>query len=148
MLMRGHYPCIPGWHHDDIPRDTANGQPNYDSPRYFAKHLMCVVDAEDAPTHALPQFMRGPVEVPWPLDQSAVVYAVWDQHISKTVSVKTPTNSREVNQFDAHTFHRGMPARSSGWRFFIRATWGTDEAHANKIRRNANVYVPWSTAGW
>ena len=32
MLMKNWYPCIPGYHHDDVPRSTSTGQPNYLSP--------------------------------------------------------------------------------------------------------------------
>lgn len=31
MLMPGWFPCIPGYHHDDVPRNNTNGQPNYDN---------------------------------------------------------------------------------------------------------------------
>lgn len=29
MLMPGFWPCIPGWHHDDVPREREDGQPDY-----------------------------------------------------------------------------------------------------------------------
>ncbi len=149
MLMRGMYPCIPGWHHDDVPRDTPSGQPNYDKPAYAAKHLMCVVDADDAPTGALPEFLSGKVEVPYPLADDAVVYAVWDAHINHTSPLRPrAVNSGEIVHFDSSAFHRGTAAKSTGWRWFIRASWGTLVKPENKIRRNANVYMAWSTAGW
>lgn len=149
MLMRGHYPCIPGWHHDDVPRGGANNQPQYDAPPYASQHLCAVIDAYDQPTGALPEFAHGPIDVPWPLPEDVTVYAAWDAHINAAYpEAGAPVRSREVWRFDCNTFHRGMPARSTGWRFFIRATWGTNDKPVNKIRRNANVYVPWSTAGW
>lgn len=148
MLLRGHYPCIPGWHHDDVPRNTPNGQPNYDDPPYRARHLMVVLDAIDAPTGAMPQFLESVVDVPWPLDEQAVIYAAWDAHINALDLLTHTVSSGAVWGFDCGHFHRGMPAKRHGWRFFIRATWDTQVQAEDKIRRNANVYVPWSTAGW
>lgn len=147
-LMRGMYPCIPGWHHDDVPRGEF-GQPNYDDPRYRSHHLMMVVDADDAPTGSLPQFLCDHVDVDWPLPFDAVVYRAWDAQIGSLPSVKTETiRSGQAVAFDDHAFHRGMPAKSHGWRFFIRASWSTGRAFQNKIRHNANVYLPAVTAGW
>lgn len=155
MLMRGWWPCIPGWHHDDVPRDTPNGQPNYDRPAYRARHLMCVIDAVDAPTGALPQFIAGAVDVPWPLSSNVVVYGAWDSHINAlagTTQAKLmqidQVESRNVVTFDCDAFHRGMPARNTGWRWFIRATWDTHVQPEDKVRRNANVYLAAPAAGW
>lgn len=150
MLMRGWYPCIPGWHHDDVPRSGANNQPEYDENvrAYRSKHIMMALDASDKPTLAMPQLLRGKVAVPWPLDDQAVTYAVWDAHINHTECGALTAGSGQIIRFDCDTFHRGMPAQQSGWRFFIRATWSTQQKAENKIRRNANVYVPWSTSGW
>jgi len=40
MLMPGWYPCIPGFHHDDVPRSTSTGQPNYVDPEYRSEHCL------------------------------------------------------------------------------------------------------------
>lgn len=60
MLMKGWYPCIPGWHHDDVPRTTSTGQPNYKTPEYFAKHILGLVNGDICPT----QFALGECEMP------------------------------------------------------------------------------------
>lgn len=148
MLMRGHYPCIPGWHHDDVPRDTHNKQPNYDNPAYLSNHAMAVVDASDAPTGSLTEFVAGRVSVPWPLDEGATVYAVWDAHLGAMRPSIKAVASGEIAHFSSADFHRGVAASAAGWRFFIRLTYNTGIKPDNKIRKNANVYVPWSTAGW
>lgn len=49
MLMKGWFPCIPGYHHDDVPRG-ANGQPYYNNPSYLAKHCMALQNGKIAPT--------------------------------------------------------------------------------------------------
>lgn len=149
MLMRGHYPCIPGWHHDDVPRIGPRGQPGYGWPSYRSRHLAAVIDASDQPTGSLPEFAHVSVEVPWPLDEDVTVYAAWDAHIAAAYpKCGVPVSSRQVLAFDCDSFHRGMPARTTGWRFFIRASWSSAVRPENKVRKNANVYVPWSTAGW
>lgn len=149
MLMRGWFPCVPGWHHDDVPRDTPSGQPNYDRPRYHAKHAAMVLDAGAG---SLTEFLSGVVDVPWPVPESANVYGAWDAYLN---TLTFPANLRRetvepgrIVLFDAHTFHRGMPATGAGWRYFIRATWGVDYGPQNKLRRNANVYLPAVSAGW
>src|SRR5690348_15718886 len=43
MLMPTWYPCIPGWHHDDVPRSREDGQPNYKNPEYHSEHIAAVV---------------------------------------------------------------------------------------------------------
>lgn len=43
MLMPGWFPCIPGWHHDDVPRERSDGQPNYHNPSYRSEHVMALV---------------------------------------------------------------------------------------------------------
>ncbi len=40
MLMPVWFPCIPGWHHDDVPRSRPDGQPNYESPEHHTRHVM------------------------------------------------------------------------------------------------------------
>lgn len=49
MLMPGWYPCIPGWHHDDIIRSPITGQPDYDSD-YKAEHIITLVNSHLAST--------------------------------------------------------------------------------------------------
>lgn len=52
MLMPGFWPCIPGYHLDDIPRELPNGQPNHKNPSYLAEHVMCLVNG-DVAIHAI-----------------------------------------------------------------------------------------------
>lgn len=150
MLMRGTYPCVGGWHHDDVPRNTANGQPNHDPATrpYRSQHLMCVIDAIDQPSGSLPEFALGPVSVPWPLPDDAIVYAAWDAHMNASGVQSMRVSSRQVWRFDCDAFHRGMPATSFGWRIFLRASWSTHVKPENKVRRNANVYVPAGGMSW
>jgi len=150
MLMRGWFPCIPGWHHDDVRRTGPNGQPDYENQGYHSRHLMCVVDALDQPTEALTEFMIGNIDVPWPVPDGTNVYSTWDAYLN-TMSAKPriiQVKSGQIVDFDAHAFHRGVPAKYTGWRFFIRLTTDTGIKPENKIRKNANVYLPAVSNGW
>src|SRR5262249_36308588 len=39
LLMPGWFPCIPGWHLDDVPRTRSDGQPEHRNPAYWAEHV-------------------------------------------------------------------------------------------------------------
>src|SRR5215470_8347004 len=58
MLMPGWFPCIPGWHLDDVPRTRADGQPNHESLAYKSEHVCTVVG--DA---SLTQFVEGDISL-------------------------------------------------------------------------------------
>jgi hypothetical protein len=144
MLMPGWYPCIPGYHHDDVARD-ATGQPNYDKQPYIAKHLLGLVNGEIAPT----KFAVGKHS----LDkvQGDTVYKVWHnvvtQQVKDGILKEISAESGKVYAFDWQTMHRGQKATGSGWRWFIRLT---ERRHTftNEIRNQVNVYLDNPVAGW
>jgi hypothetical protein len=143
MLMPNWFPCIPGWHHDDVPRSTPNGQPNYENPEYLSEHLMVVIGKS-----AMPQFLKTSILLPEIKDD--IVYKVWNDLIKKyTVEEDYYTcKSGEVIQFNWNDFHRGMPSTESCWRTFIRATKNTHRKFSNEIRTQVQVYMPAIEDGW
>jgi hypothetical protein len=153
MLMRGWYPAIPGWHHDDIDR-AENGQPDYDrAPRNDGRLMYTVVvDASDQPTGCMTEFLaRGErVSVPWPVPEDRPVYSYWDAHIEN--ECRAPRANLEdgvITVFDQGDFHRAMPAKATGWRWFARLTINPGPRGAPaKIRRQAQVYLPVTNKGW
>lgn len=51
MLMPGWYPCIPGWHHDDVQRTRKDKQPDYFAENPIrAQHIMMLVGADVSAT--------------------------------------------------------------------------------------------------
>lgn len=146
MLMKGWYPCIPGWHHDDMPRNTADGQPNYKNPDYRAKHCLALVNSDIAPT----QFLIGEIQVPEP-EEGRVVYEQWNFHLmyentnggGKRVEAKD-----RLYYFDCDTFHRGTAAVKNGWRWFGRVSIDTHRKPTNEIRRQVQIYMSAVNAGW
>ncbi len=149
MLMEGWYPCIPGWHHDDVPRTRIDKQPNYETPEYYAEHAMLLLNADLAPT----EFITGVFNLPEvPIGET--VYEKWHKEVDKAYAenplkyVKEYAPNDRIVVFNSSTFHQGTTAVNSGWRFFIRATKKSKATIKNKIRKNANVYLPAPFAGW
>jgi hypothetical protein len=153
MLMKGWYPCIPGWHHDDVPRSTPTGQPNYTNPEYHAEHLMGLVNAHLAPT----EFALGKFFMTEP-DIEKTIYKVWhdevEAHLASRYSGWThefiEAQSGKYIQFDAHTFHTGSKAVANGWRWFIRLSRNTNRTKfiTNERRHQVQVYMDDPTQGW
>jgi len=165
MLMPGWYPCIPGWHHDDVPRYGRFGQPNYENPDYYSEHLLMVVNAEVAPTEFL---VGNAIEVPQ-VEDDQTVYEVWSKHLNERLKYDTEWDAylhkvedSIIYRFDWQTFHRGTAAVKNGWRFFIRASrfWKDSEmtiaddsrfqrrTGKNEIRRQVQVYMEDIEKGW
>jgi hypothetical protein len=147
MLMPGWYPCIPGWHHDDVARTRADGQPNYAEQPYYSRHVLFVLNSEIAPT----EFAVGAHDLPdVPLGQK--VYQTWhplvEQQLQSGVLRRVSVQDSEMVGFNWQTMHRGVAAVSGGWRYFFRASVRMPR-HRNEIRRQVQVYVPGNiNEGW
>lgn len=149
MLMPGWYPCIPGMHHDDIPRNRIDGQPDYESPKLDTMHLMGLVNASIAPT----QFALGEIELEIP-PIGNLVYRDWHPKVMSAIEVGALSSeyakSGIMYEFDNHTFHQGTASVKSGWRWFIRLSKNTDRAKncKNEIRKQTQVYMENPMEGW
>jgi hypothetical protein len=147
MLMPGWYPCIPGWHHDDVPRSTPNGQPNYRTPEYRSVHLMGLVHGDICPT----EFAVGNMSLPL---VETDIYATWHPFVEKYIEQGQVSRYKAPSgmyiEFDADAMHRGTSAVLSGWRWFIRLSRFTDRIHriTNEQRQQVQVYLPAVNAGW
>lgn len=143
MLMAGMWPCIPGWHHDDVDRPTPDAQPDYDnrktSPMHWMMHL--------GDTYADPEFVTEPVSVPR-LPGRVKVYKAWDRYIDALDPAREAVRSGQVVRFSWEAFHRGMPATQNGWRFWIRASLGSSRTVTNEVRKQVQVYLSDPSEGW
>lgn len=151
MLMKGWWPCIPGWHLDDVPRTRTDGQPDHSSPAYKAEHLMCLV-GDCCPT----VFLDGRIS----LEDVAVgestepIYGKWHREIEVALTSGCADASVveaeecKLIRFGWGDFHRGQQAKKDGWRFFIRATRSTQRRPTNEVRRQVQVYLQAPTIGW
>lgn len=156
MLMPGWLPCIPGWHHDDVPRTRQDGQPNYGPGQLRSEHIMVLVNGDICPT----EFALGEAWFQEP-ELGETIYGVWDKHVQLLCDnrvlkrVSAPSNC--LIQFDDRTWHQGVPAVANGWRFFIRISrYYTADGQivekpgrrANEVRKQVQVYLPVPKAGW
>lgn len=147
MLMPGWYPCIPGWHHDDVPRSRADGQPNYETPEYRSVHAMALVNGGICPT----QFAIGECDLP-AVPLGGVIYKQWHPLVERACRLGTldrlDAPSNQIVWFDWKSFHQGVPANRGGWRWFGRASFETDRKPTNEIRRQVQVYLEFPMEGW
>lgn len=148
MLMKDWYPCIPGWHHDDVPR-TNNGQPNYDNQHYLSEHILGIVNSDICPT----KFALGEVYMP-PVYNNEIIYEKWNNVVESELNegnlISENILDRTLTYFDCNTFHTGQKAISNGWRWFGRVSKNTDRVKniTNEIRVNAQVYLEFPNKGW
>lgn len=153
MLMKNWYPCIPGWHHDDVPRSTPTGQPNYINPEYSSEHLCGLVNAEICPT----EFLVGSIDVSEP-DITKRQYNVWNDELETKLLFSGMGSAPQVYkaesgkyiEFDCNAFHTGVKAVAGGWRWFIRLSRNTERQNhiTNELRRQVQVYLEEPMAGW
>lgn len=159
MLMPGWYPCIPGWHHDDVPRTREDGQPNYHDLKR-SLHYILLLNASVAPTEfALSEVFGDPIKLYIP-EKGRVIYSEWDRTVDELIKInKLKVRKLEDKRWvmmDDRTFHRGVPAVKNGWRYFIRLSAYFEDGkqiergnpRTNEIRRNAQVYMSALNAGW
>lgn len=146
MLMPGWFPCIPGFHCDDVPRERSDGQPNHVNPSYQSKHCLMICGDASRTEFALGEFE---LEEP-PLGEK--IYKVWHPQVEQKVrNGELQSFSAEPNMliyFDYDSWHQGTPATKNGWRFFIRATINTTRKPTNEIRRQTQVYLSNPMEGW
>lgn len=146
MLMPGFWPCIPGWHHDDVPREREDGQPNYINPSYRAEHCMAIVG--DA---SITEFAVGAVFLP-DVPIGSVYYRDWNPLVNEAIEAgELFTMHAPVGRliyFDWQAFHQGVQASKFGWRWFIRASRNTGRKPANEIRQQVQVYLSEPMQGW
>ena len=166
MLMPGWYPCIPGWHHDDVPRTRADGQPNYeDLGGNRSEHIVVLINGDICPT----EFALGEQEFNIP-PIGEVVYEKWHHEMERRLNPSGPEYlipetglnrwtcpSNRLVKFNDRTWHRGTKARSGGWRYFFRASRYFNAAgesiprgnpRTNETRRQVQVYLDDPNKGW
>lgn len=147
MLMPGFWPCIPGWHHDDVPRERLDGQPEYFNPSYRSEHCMALFNGGICPT----QFALGKASLP-DVRFGEVYYKQWHPMVQQLVAEKqlelVEAPSEQLIYFNDRTWHQGVQAKEAGWRFFIRASRNTGRKATNERRHQVQVYMDNPNIGW
>lgn len=149
MLMPGWFPCIPGFHHDDVPRERSDGQPEYDNPSYRSQHVMAMAGDNVCPT----EFALGTAEFTHiPLGE--ILYKEWhplvEAHIRFERLKRWNAPMHQLVAFDDRAWHQGVQATGNGWRWFGRASTNTARTQnvTNEIRRQVQVYMENPMEGW
>lgn len=147
MLMKGWFPCIPGYHHDDVPRERSDGQPEYFNPSYRSEHAMVLFNGDICPT----EFALGEVEFNIP-ETGKIIYKELHPEVEACIEggflQKFLAPSEQLIFFNDRTWHQGTQAVEKGWRLFIRATRNTNLKPANEIRKQVQVYLENPMEGW
>jgi hypothetical protein len=147
MLMKDCWPCIPGFHHDDVPRDREDGQPEYDTPSYRSQHAMALYNGDICPT----EFAIGEADFTDPKSLKTI-YKEWHKEVSEKIETGALSlylaPSNQIIYFDDRTWHQGTQAKGNGWRFFIRASWNTKRHILNEMRTQVQVYLSSPFEGW
>lgn len=157
MLMPGWYPAIPGFHHDDVPRPpipvgqhfATAAQPDYDTPRYRAEHILGLVNGEICPT----AFVVGTARMP-AVPDGGLIYRTWDAEVRAQIErgelsrVLCPSN--RLIAFNCDAFHEASKATGNGWRWFGRVSRNTDRQKTitNEFRTQVQVYLEFPMEGW
>lgn len=138
LLQIGMYPCIPGWHLDNIKRVDGVIQINHPDNTKLEHYVMF---HGVAPTRIL----RGSVSVnfhSWEEADKAIERAIedkWFEEYSLTSGV--------MHRLPWDGYHRGTAATEAGRRCFMRATFGSGITPKNEVRHQTQVYVPLNY-GW
>lgn len=150
MLMPGWWPCIPGYHHDDVLRTRDDGQPFYERIRdigyALSRHAMIII-GDSSRT----QFALGQEEFPI-IPKGGIVYKEWHPLVERMVGdgrlISYMAEPDRVIYFDWQTWHQGTVATKNGWRFFARVTINTTRKPSNELRRQVQVYLERPMEGW
>lgn len=149
MLMKGWFPCIPGWHLDDFFRGP-NGQPDLENAPRDMRHCMMLI-SDNSEWTSRTQFLDGPVNLSQCIPGENL-YACYNRQIRKLVqSAETGIANilpGKLLEFGISDFHRGVPSRNSNWRWFIRATKGSTRKPTNELRNQVQVYLSALEEGW
>lgn len=155
MLKPGWYPCIPGFHHDDVPRLSEDGQPWYEEYRgphpelYRSQHCLAIVGDDICRT----EFAVGEADFTIPAPGN-ILYKVWHKEVTELIDLgelkKASAPMNRLVFFDDRAWHQGTPSVGDGWRWFGRASWNTGRRRkcTNQIRTQVQVYLEHPMEGW
>ncbi len=138
-LNIGHYPAIPGYHLDWLPRTNKGADPVVSSiPSY--DHVVLIIGET-----SLTEFVSEPIVLLLP-ERRAFEYA--NDTIKDSGIATEHVTSGTMVQFTSRDWHRPTPAEGPEWRLLIRASRIAHKSPVNDIRTQAQVYIPVQEASW
>lgn len=145
MLKPEWYPCIGGWHFDEVKR-SYKGQPLHtDIMGTDVEHAVMVV-GETSMTEFLPVCDIPAVTEKY-IDGGYNTYEVIDGYVKAVSPEVRVAESGAIYLIDSKTLHRGVAADRDGWRFFVRASRKSARKVENQIRTQVQTYIPYGK-GW
>jgi len=146
MLKKGWFPCIPGWHFDEIER-RADGTLDLIGTDFDKKHYMMIMDFG---TKSRTEFCHYQFTKEFLMTHNINNYDSFNTMIDNMDAPTERVGSNCIYEFTSLDAHRGLPAQDSGWRYFIRATKGHQRTYRNEIRTQTQVYIPFYNInkGW
>lgn len=148
MLKPGWLPAIGGWHCDSVPRGE-DGQPDLSKLRNSDDLHFTMTVATD-PELCRVAFAPTPKDVAVIHDPSRSVWARVHDDVAKIIDPRSVVHvpHGKIAEFRRDSLHKANKAETSGWRFFIRASYRPGAATQNKIRRQVQAYIESEGAGW
>jgi hypothetical protein len=124
MLIPGFWPCIPGWHHDDVPREREDGQPDYFKPSYRTTHIATFVCAGSGYPAAPTEYASGTCGFP-DVPVGEKFYKRWSPMVDEAIAngwlpfpLRGPWRAGRVQRSDVAPRHAGRRFRVA----LVRAT--------------------------
>ena len=145
MLMKGMYPCIPGWHCDDFYRPSRDAQPDLSIIEEQAPSEHFIMIFGDC---SKTSFLDQDVELPHTCTNDRSYYGECHRLIEEMKLQEEVLVPGEIWRFSPLTWHKGNPATHAGWRYFIRVTGSNHREPKNEIRTQTQVYMTDPFAGW
>ena len=156
MTQIGQYPSIPGWHCDDVPRQSAmNGtQPEFRYCKEKVRHFLTLISS--SPAHRRGESVGTPCVSgtefvtsthTYDIDTKKVWKSLHDQVEADDTKTVRRVNEREMVEFNQLAIHRATPCTRTGWRMFFRLS-KTYRTPVNSIRNQVQIYVDPNNAGW
>jgi hypothetical protein len=145
MLMKGMYPCIPGWHCDDFYRtEDLQGQPDLENVGGVAPqvhHMLILGDNSKTEFLAKNIDLPGTRDVQEQFGIEKPVYYQYDRMLDELKPKTLFVNPGTIYTFGPTAFHRGQASTHNGWRFFLRVTESNHYEPKNELRYQTQVYT-------
>lgn len=145
MLMKGMYPCIPGWHCDDFYRTAEyNDQPDLDNVDAEAPALHYLIVLGDC---SRTEFVKHDVAFFKSLKEiytqigADPLYKYIDEELDKDKFESILVEPNHLYTFGPTALHKGSAATHNGWRCFIRVTFSNHREPKNELRYQTQVYT-------
>lgn len=143
-LVDGTYPSLPGWHCDDIVRESNYKQPDV-IKSIPTHHYMCLL-ADTMAENSNTEFLLGQHIIAF--DQENVYKSINRHLLLNEGNLRTSrVPVGDIVYFDNRSLHRAVPATRYGVRMFYRLSL-TYRQVANEIRKYNQCYVDAANAGW